>query len=208
MSKNILVQPAYFATIAQYAAILKAEAIHFELCDHFLKQTYRTRCYIYAANGKLLLNVPVNKTKGKKTLTPQIALNYTEDWQTLHFKSLQSAYQNSPFFEFYQDDLRKIFDTQYQYLGELHNACHHFVMEALQENVQTNYTQEYLFETTSFSDFRDLINSKKQTQANFPKYTQMFDDKHGFIANLSILDLIFMEGPASSMYLNKVEFNL
>ncbi len=206
MFTNILIQPAYFASIAQYAAILKSDTTLFEVHDHFVKQTYRTRCYIYAANGKLLLNVPVNKSKGQKITTPQVELNYSEDWQTLHFKSLQSAYQNSPFFEYYQDDLAVIFNTKYQYLGELHSACHHFVMDALQENSKSSYTKEYTIDTQNVTDLRTFINAKKQVVIDTPDYIQMFDDQHGFLPNLSVLDLIFMEGPSSAIYLNKIRF--
>ncbi len=208
MSKNILVQPAYFAPIAQYAAILQTENISFEAHDHFLKQTYRTRCFIFGANGKLLLNVPINKTKEKKVTSNNVELSYAEDWQKLHYKSLQSAYKNSPFFEYYEDDLSFIFNTKFKYLGELHQACHLFVMNALQEDIKTNQTKEYILKTnTDCLDLRDWIISKKEIDLNFPSYVQMFDDKHGFLPNLSILDLIFMEGPSASIYLEKLNLS-
>lgn len=205
MSNNILIQPAYFAPIAQYAAILQADTVTFEVHDNFLKQTYRTRCFVYGANGKLLLNIPVNKTKGAKSLSAKTELNYAEDWQKLHFKSLQSAYKNAPFFEYYEDDLAIVFNTKFQYLEELHTACHSFVMDALLENSTTKNTTEYIpHDTKDYTDLRFLIHSKKQAPFVFPNYIQMFDDKHGFLSNLSILDLIFMEGPSAAIYLEKI----
>lgn len=205
MSKNIVLTSAYFAPIAQYAAILQSDTIRFEIHDNFEKQTYRSRCYIYAANGKLLLNVPVQKNKGQKTLTPKTIIDYTEDWQSLHLKSLQSAYRSSPFFEFYEDDLANVFNTKYYKLEELHKACHFFVMNALQEEIPTLQTSTYYKTYSDKIDFRILTNTKKNPPINFNKYTQVFDDKHGFLENLSILDLIFMEGPSASIYLEKID---
>lgn len=205
MPKNSIFIPAYFAPIVQYAAILQSDTISFEIHDNFEKQTYRSRCYVYAANGKLLLNVPIQKNKGEKTLTANTEINYVEDWQSLHLKSLQSAYRSSPFFEFYQDDLAKIFNTKYYKLEELHQACHFFVMNALQEEIPTQQTSTYQKTYSDKIDFRILTNTKKNPPINFNKYTQVFDDKHGFLENLSILDLIFMEGPSASIYLEKID---
>ena len=208
MSKNILVQPAYFAPIAQYAAILQSDKTLFEVHDNFLKQTYRTRCFIYAANGKLLLNVPVNKIKGQKTTSINTEISYAEDWQKLHFRSLQSAYKNSPFFEYYEHELAEIYNTRFITLGELHKACHRFVMDALQESIIIPNTTEYNSNPNSLIDLRTWIDAKKELDITFSTYIQMFDDKHGFIPNLSILDLIFMEGPSASIYLEKINLNL
>lgn len=204
MFNNIVLIPAYFAPIAQYAAVLQAKTTWFEAHDNFEKQTYRSRCYVYAANGKLLLNVPVQKTKGQKTLTTHTEINYAEDWQSLHLKSLQSAYRSSPFFEFYQDDLISIFKTKFVTLKELHQACHKFVMDALQEDLIFKTTCTYSTNYTDKVDCRSLTDTKQKLPITFSKYTQVFDDKHGFIENLSILDLIFMEGPSASMYLEKI----
>ncbi|NJB82407.1 WbqC family protein [Wenyingzhuangia aestuarii] len=206
MPKNIVVQPAYFAPITQYAAILQADSTTFEVHDNFAKQTYRTRCYIYAANGKLLLNVPVNKGKTLKTKTTDVEINYAEDWQKLHLRSLQSAYSSSPFFEFYEHDILTIFETKYKCLSELHIACHNFVMDALQEDKPTFATEEYLVPSDK-TDLRDWISSKNKIGTEFERYIQVFDDKHGFLPNLSILDLIFMEGPNAITYLENLDLS-
>lgn len=154
-----------------------------------------------------MLNVPTLKVKGEKTQTFNTQISYVEDWQKLHLKSLESAYRSSPFFEFYQDDLAKIFTTKFKTIGELHQACHDFVMDALQEDFTLNTTKEYQKTYSNKIDFRHLINTKKPAPFKFAKYVQVFDDKHGFIPNLSILDLLFMEGPNASMYLEKIELS-
>ena len=207
MISKLLVQPAYFAPIAQYAAILQSKTIEFETQDHFAKQTYRTRCYIYGANGKLLLNIPVNKTKDYKIASTEVEINYDEDWQKNHLKSLQSAYRTSPFYEYYEADLMNIFETKHKYLWELHQKTNAFVLDALQEEKPLSETTEYFKDYADKTDIRSWIDAKKKLNINFPTYIQMFDEKHGFIENLSILDLIFMEGPNAAMYLENLNLN-
>ena len=204
MSLNkIIIQPAYFAPIAQYAVFLQAKEALFETQDHFTKQTFRNRCNIFAANGVLSLNIPIKKNKDK-TPTPLAEISYAEDWQSLHIKSLQSAYKNAPFYEFYETEIKEILSTPFKNLGELHLACHRFVIDALQENTPHRETTTYQMYDDDIQDLRSWIEVKKQPKINVPTYIQMFDDKHGFQSNLSILDLLFMEGPAAVLYLEKL----
>ena len=101
----ILLQPTYFSPIIQYAAIAQSKKVIFEIEDNFQKQTYRNRCYIYTAQGKHLLNVPIQHTKGIKQKTKDVKIDYKDNWNKLHLKTLKTAYSSSPFFEFYIDDL-------------------------------------------------------------------------------------------------------
>lgn len=205
----IILQPGYFNPIVQYAKILQSNDYTFEVDDNFQKQTYRTRCYIYGANGKQLLNVPIKHSKSKETKskTRDILIDYnTDNWQSNHLKSLQTAYRSSPYFQFYEDDICQIFELKHKYLLDLNIACHEFIMEALQENIAHNKTTEFLNSYPAEQDYRNLINAKNKVSLNLNSYTQMFDEKHGFIENLSILDLLFMQGPSSSIYLLSQEF--
>ena len=201
----ILVQPTYFSPIIQYAMIVKSEKIVFEFEDNFLKQTYRNRCYIRGANGKQLLNIPIkHNKKGLKTKTKDILIDYdTSQWHKTHLKSLQTAYSSSPFYEFYEHELKNILLKKHKYLLDLNISTHHFVMEMLQEQIPYSKTSEFQLAPLE-NDYRDLADAKKELRASFPTYIQMFDEKHQFGKNLSILDLLFMEGPASYTYLNKI----
>lgn len=196
----VLVLPTYFSPIAQYVAIANSDKIIFEIEDNFQKQTYRNRCTIYAANGKQLLNVPVQHNKGVKQKTKDIKIDYKEDWQKLQLKALQSAYNSSPFFEFYIDDLLPVFKKKFTFLIDLNLSAHQIVMDALQLEVKTTKTQNYITDFENF-DFRKLAEAKNNKVYSFNRYIQVFEQKHGFIANLSILDLIFMEGPNALNYL-------
>lgn len=203
----ILVQPTYFSTIIQYAAIVNSKELLFEFEDNFQKQTYRNRCYIAGANGKQLLNIPIkhNKTKDGKSKTKDIQIDYeTSQWHKTHLKSLQAAYNSSPFYEYYEDDIQNILLKKHKYLIDLNIETHSFVMEMLQENIPSNRTSDFQLTTGTATDFRELVNAKSKSEIKLPVYIQMFDEKHSFLENLSILDLLFMEGPASLNYLNKV----
>ncbi|WP_435415730.1 WbqC family protein [Polaribacter aestuariivivens] len=193
--------PTYFSPISQYSEIVKTPEIVFEMEDNFQKQSYRNRCYIFNTNGKQLLNIPVkhpNKAGRKKT--KDTLVDNDSLWQDQHFKSLQTAYRNSPFFEFFEDDLAVIFTKKYKFLHDVNLDSFLFIADALQINDEFKQTEEY--ETTSHvEDFRYLSEVKNQPKKTFANYIQMFDDKHGFLPNLSILDLLFMEGPNTISYL-------
>ncbi|MDX8554054.1 WbqC family protein [Tenacibaculum sp. 1B UA] len=200
--------PTYFAPISQYAAIYQSDAITFEVNDNYQKQTYRNRCYIYGANGKLALNIPVkNKTKEGRKKTKDTLVENDFPWQQQHFKSLQSAYRSSPFFEFFENDLLTIFNKKYKFLQDLNIDTHLFVTDALQIKQQFTKTTSYELNSES-ADFRPLAIAKKGIEIEMDSYIQMFDDKYGFIPNLSILDLLFMEGSNTISFLEKINVNL
>ena len=196
----ILLHPTYFSPIIQYVTIVNSAKIIFEVEDNFQKQTYRNRCYIYGSNGSQLLNVPVEHLKGSKQKTKDVKIDYKDSWVKNHLKTLQSAYSSSPFYEFYIDDLRTIYDKKYTFLLDLNFGCHEFVMDAMQLEKPVTKTDKYVHET-SFNDYRNLAIAKSKFNYNLSPYHQVFSQNHGFITNLSMLDLIFMEGPNTLNYL-------
>lgn len=194
--------PTYFSPITQYEAIVNTSDVVFEIEDNYQKQTYRNRCYIYGANGKQLLNIPVthlSSTKRKKTKDTLIDNSVT--WQKQHLKSLQTAYKSSPFYEFYEDDLQMIFNKTYKYLIDVNIDTFLFLIDALQ--IDKNYTKTLEYKEYKINDFRYLANAKGENQPKQKEYTQVFDNKYGFIPNLSALDLLFMEGPNAISFLAK-----
>jgi hypothetical protein len=193
--------PTYFSPISQYSEIIKNDEIVFEIDDNFQKQSYRNRCYIYNSNGKQLLSVPVkHHTKDSRKKTRDTLVENDFPWQDQHFKSLQIAYRTSPFFEFFEDDLAPIFEKNYTYLHDLNIDTFLFLKDALQIDANFSKTEDYKIETVE-NDFRLFAEIKQQPKKLVDRYIQMFDDKHGFIPNLSILDLLFMEGPNAISYL-------
>lgn len=200
----MIVQPTLFSPIVQFVVLANAERIIFELEDNYQKQTYRNRYMIYGANGKQVLTVPViHSHKGVKIKTKDVKIDHRTDWHKLHVRSLQSAYRSSPFYEFYEDEILSVFFKKQKYLIDLNLDTFEVVCEAFQAEFQFEKTKEYQINTKNEEDYRSLAIAKTKQIFPLQKYTQVFDDKYGFLPNLSILDLIFNEGPNALMYLEK-----
>jgi len=200
--ENILVHPTYFSTILQYVSLVKANKVYLEYQDNYQKQTYRNRCYIYGSNGKQALTIPIkHDSKQEHILSKNAILDTTFNWQKHHLKSIQTAYRTSPYFEFYEDDLLPLFTNKFKYLIDLNLKTQEFILDILQVELEVEKTSKYVVKESSKIDCRFLVNAKNKELANLTPYYQLFSDKHGFISNLSILDLIFMEGPNALNYL-------
>ena len=199
---NILIHPTYFPSISHFAAIVQAEKVTFEMEDNFQKQTNRNRTYIYSPNGIQLLNIPVKHSKIAHQKTKDIQIENDFDWQKQHFKSLEAAYRSSPFFEYFEDDLLPIFEKKHSFLMDLNLEVFELITRCLRMKIEYTTTTEYVHEikANEITDFRFLANGKKD-QSQFESYTQVFDDKFGFINNLSVLDLVFNEGKFAVDYL-------
>lgn len=198
---SILIHPTYFPSIAHFVAIAKAEHLVFEMDDNFLKQTYRNRSYIYGANGKLTLNIPVIHSQKNRQKYRDVKVFNDENWQSLHWKSLLSAYRTSPFFEYYEDELQPLFEKKADFILDFNLKCFEVITDCLQLDINTSKTTVYQEAAEGTEDFRFLVHAKKEQTYNFEQYTQVFSNKHGFIPNLSILDLLFNEGPNALNYL-------
>ena len=201
---NTILHPSYFPSISHFAAIAQSESITFEVEDNFQKQTNRNRTYIYSPNGIQLLNIPVKHSKESHQKTKDIKIETDFDWQKQHFKSLEAAYRSSPFFEFFEDDIRIIFEKKHDFLLDLNFETLAIVTKCFRMKLEFDTTSEYVHDvdTNKTMDFRSLINGKKDLSI-FESYTQVFDDKYGFINNLSVLDLLFNEGKYAMDYLKK-----
>ena len=192
---KIVIHPTYFPNIAHFTAMVKADEVVLEMDDNFVKQTYRNRTYIYGANGKLGLNIPVIYSQKNRQKYKDVKIFNEDNWQSLHWKSLLSAYRTSPFFEYYEDELQHIFTEKADFLLDFNLKCFEVICDCLQLELNTSKTETYQKIIADKSDFRHLVNAKKEPTFAFENYTQVFNNKHGFIPNLSILDLLFNEGP-------------
>jgi len=203
---NILIHPSYFPSISHFAAIAQSDKVTFEMEDNFQKQTNRNRTYIYSPNGIQLLNIPIKHSNLTHQKTKEIKIEQEFDWQKQHFKSLEAAYRSSPFFEYFEDDLLPIFKKKHTFLMDLNLEAFDIVCKCLRMKLQFETTTEYFhqIEDLQIVDFRYLANGKKDYSV-FEPYTQVFDDKHGFLNNLSILDLLFNEGKFAMDYLKNQE---
>ena len=197
---NILIHPTYFPSISHYIAMIKADSVTFEMEDNFQKQTNRNRMYIYSPNGIQLLNIPVKHAVEKHQKYKDVRIENDFGWQKNHFKSLEAAYRTSPFFEYFEDDFRPLFEKKHEFLMDLNLEVFQLVNDSLGINIQPQKTTEFFHEVPDYTDFRNLVNGKKDT-TQLEEYTQVFNEKHGFINNLSILDLLFNDGRYAVDYL-------
>lgn len=204
MIEQVLLHPTYFPSIAQFHLLLNYPCV-LEISDNYQKQTLRNRTYIYGANGKQALNLPIKHVGGDtgRQLYRDVKVENHFAWQRLHWKSLETAYRTSPYFEYYEDDLVRIFERAYTYLLDVNIDIIETVLACLLVHINFDTTSVYE-EEPQCKDYRYLSSAKKEYPVTMPLYHQIFSDKHGFIPNLSILDLLFHEGPNATEYLNQV----
>ena len=197
----ILLHPTYFPSIAQMVAIVQSEGLVFEVFDNYQKKTYRNRTYIAHANGKLALNIPIQHSKnGERQQTKEVVADNSFPWQSQHWKSLQTAYRTSPFFEFYEDDLAPLFQNRVSNLLNHNLQIFDTLCDLLGLEASYSTSPEY-FREPKQKDLRYLVAAKKERNYKLTPYTQVLEAHHGFISNLSVLDLLFNEGPNSLLYL-------
>ena len=231
-----LLQTTYFGPIQWYQKLYRYDHSMIEQYDSFQKQTYRNRCMIATANGTQALTVPIihngelkienydmtqDNTAANKSnhnsqfsilnsqLVKDLRISDHNQWRRVHWNALQSAYSESPFFEYYADDLHPFFEQKYDFLVDFNEAIRQKICELIDIHPNVEYTTKYQPsalnpQPSTLTDFRDVINAKHpQPDEGFtPKeYWQVFQHKHGFLPNLSILDLLFNMGPESVFFL-------
>lgn len=205
--KTILVHPTYFPSIIQMAAIIQASQVVFEVAGNYQKQSFRNRAYIAHSNGKLLLSIPIkhskNKKEGNNQKTKDVQVENAFPWQIQHWKSLESAYRTSPYFEYYEDDLKPLFFKPVTSLLEFNRNVFKLICELLDIDIPYKLTEEYL-KNPPQTDLRFLANPKLKTAIQLKPYTQVLGANHEFLSNLSILDLLFNEGTNAVSYLESV----
>ncbi len=202
----ILLHPTYWPSIVQMVQVVHSEEVIFEHWDNYQKQTYRNRAYIAHANGKLSLNVPVlHSVDGKRQTSREVRTDGRFPWAEQHWKSLQSAYRSSPYFEFYEDDLIDLFSQMDVNLMDHNIAIFQRISEVLGIEPKWSFNDSYQTEVTDRRDLRHLVNAKKEPVYTLTPYTQVLQDNGEFLSNLSILDLLFNEGPNALSYLLEQE---
>jgi hypothetical protein len=197
---NILIQPSYFPSISSFIAMANASLVTLEREDNFQKQTNRNRMYIYSPNGLQLLNIPIKHTKIRNQKSKDVKIENDFGWQKQHFKSLEAAYRSSPFFEYFEDSMRGIFENKYTFLKDVQNDSFELACKWIGLKNNLVETTEYFAEPKDCVNLRFLADGKKDATTITP-YTQVFEEKHRFLNNLSILDLVFNEGRYALDYL-------
>lgn len=197
----MIIHPAYFPNIESFQKLIQANEIIFEVNDYYEKQTYRTRCNIYSPNGLQSMNIPIKHAKKEHQPTKDVIIENDFPWQKNHFKTLQNSYRSSPYFEFYEDEIATLYHQKEKHLIEFNIKSIELIFKLLQKSISSQKTTEYFRNYTDQEDYRELIVAKTKNSFEGEVYTQVYEQKHGFIPNLSALDLLFNEGPNSIAFL-------
>ncbi|CAM2903991.1 WbqC family protein [Chryseobacterium flavum] len=201
--KNVLLPVFYLPPVSWFSVFLDVEnEVIFEQYENFPKQTYRNRANIYGANGKLSLIIPISHN-GKREMK-DIEISYREDWRNLHWKSIKTAYQSSPYFEYYEDKFSKIFDLKEKFLLDFNLKGLEVIQQILKTEKAHSLNEEYIKNPESIN-FREKFSAKLPSEFQMEEYYQSFSDKFGFLEDLSVLDLICNKGPESLTYIKNIK---
>lgn len=199
--------PAYLPNIANLALVAQ-ESIIWDISGNFQKQTYRNRTFIATDQGKLLLSIPViHKGKRGHQSYKDILVDHSQPWMRTHWRGIETAYRTSPFFEYYEHYFKPLFEKQEPYLIDFNLRSIEILLNCLQLPMPQEQNETYLKDLDPSIDRRYLIDAKSDLKYSPSEYHQVFSDKHGFISNLSALDLICNEGPSSATYLKNEVLN-
>lgn len=192
---NVLLCSAYLPPISFFTAINSGGDVLIEQYDNYCKQTYRNRCRIAAASGIQTLTVPIVKGTAPKQIMKDVRISDHGDWRRQHWNALESAYMNSPFFLYYQDDFRPFYEKKYEFLIDFNTELTLRIMELAGINKPIKLTESYCKKDENLLDLRQMVNPGINEPENCRPYWQVFKQKHGFIGNLSAIDLLFNMGP-------------
>lgn len=200
---KILLPIFYLPPVSWFSVFLHQDSeVVFEQYENFPKQTYRNRANIYGANGKLSLIIPIHHN-GKRAMK-DIEISYSENWQHLHWKSIKNAYQSSPYFEFYEDHLKQIFDSEEKSLIKFNLRALEIILKLLKTEKAYSLNDEFARNPAEIN-YREKFSAKQPPEFEMEEYYQTFSDKLGFLADLSILDLLCNKGPESLTYIQNIK---
>jgi hypothetical protein len=197
---------AYFPPAGYMAEVIRTNCLIIEAWETYLKQTCRNHCLIAGPNGIQILSIPVSKPDGNHTLTRDIRISGHLDWQKNHWRSIETAYNSSPFFLYYRDRFLPFFEKRYTHLLDVNLAIMTELLRLLKVDIPIQRTQSFEKKIKGTLDFRDHFGIKHPTTPLLcPTYTQVFSPKNGFLPNLSMLDLVFNLGPETRQYLEGIK---
>jgi hypothetical protein len=192
-----LLSTAYLPPVEYINVIAKYGNVAIEAKEHFVKQTYRNRAVILGANGPLPLIIPLKKGKNNQQLITETEIDYSSNWQTVHWRAIASAYGGSPFFEHYADYFQPYYSQRFKFLFDYNQQIVKLLLKLMKIKNELFLTEEYTAVGVSDTDFRYTISPKVESVFNATLYRQVFSEKYGFISNLSSIDLLFCTGNKS-----------
>jgi hypothetical protein len=199
--QDTLLCSAYLPPVSFFTAIKSGGDVLIEQYDNYCKQTYRNRCVIATAGGRQALTIPVVKSDSPKQLMKDVRISDHGDWRRQHWNALESAYMNSPFFMYYQDDFRPFYEKKIEFLIDFNTELTALILKLAGMKKNLRLTESYSKPENTISDLRSMIEPGINKPSEPRPYWQVFKQKYGFIGNLSAVDLLFNMGPEFPLYL-------
>lgn len=197
---NMLVESQYFPCVAFWAKARKDKRIVIEAYENYQKRSYRNKCNILSVNKPLTLSIPLMKGKNARMPIREVKISMEDSWLAQHKQSIKSAYGNAAYFEYYWDDIEELLDCKSDFLYDFNWPILHYFSKVL--SIELTESVEYQ-KNPNENDCRQYFLPKNEPPM-WPSYDQVFSDRHAFVPNLSILDLLFCKGPEMGLYLSKV----
>lgn len=204
ISRTAVLPATYAGPVSYYVLMLAYDKVVIDAGEHYVKQTYRNRCEIASPQGVQSLTIPAERTSENHVAMRDVGISEHGDWRHLHWQALVTAYDGSPYFEYYMDELREIYEADCCRLLDFNEALRRKVCEWIDIQPSVTVSDAYVDITDEMDDFRASFSPKKEKPVlEFPLrvYHQVFEHRYGFLSDLSILDLVFNMGPESLLYL-------
>jgi len=206
MNQSFVFSTAYFPSIYYFYKILESENILIEKHENYIKQTYRNRCNILTSNGIMALSIPIKKSISLKTRITDVEIDYDTNWQQIHLRAIDSAYNSSPFHEYYIDAFIPFFEKKYKFLFDFNLEILNTIFTEIELNKLISFTS--IYEKEIENDYRNITSPKYEIidiKIEENKYEQVFSTKFEFTPNMCILDLLFNEGPNTILFLESLK---
>lgn len=202
-NKTVIIDNQYLPCLIYFKILSKDTNVKIEQCEYFEKMSFRNRCFLAGPNGLLSLSVPVENGRNQRTIVRDVKISYRENWPLIHWRSLHDAYRKAPFFEWYMDDIKALFETRPVYLFDWNLKWLEWLIKQSGLSIQPGFTEQYQLTYASGElDLRSAITPKNYLQyKGLPVYTQVFSHRQPFMPNLSFLDLLLCEGKRAGQIL-------
>jgi hypothetical protein len=203
-SGQFLISTAYLPPVDYFSLIVHSEGFFIEKFENYIKQTYRNRCYILSVHGRQMLTVPVLEGSRHKVRITEAEIDYSKRWQQVHLGAIRSSYRMAPYYQFYSGEIENVIEKRYKYLWELNNDLLDVILRMLKVDKKIQFTSGFIPPVNAPNDFRYSLDPDKEPLFQHRRYFQVFNTQEGFAPNLSIIDLIFNQGPDSGRWLQEI----